>query len=330
MLKKQILFIFLLFMIFTITGCKNSIKKLEEFPEIVNKLENYKVTGKLYSVFPTGTKESLITVYYQKPNMYRVEIDNSTNGDKQIILKNNNDVYVLLPSVNKSFKLKSGWPINSSYPYLLESLAKDYVNDDNKIITKEDNTTTVEMKVKLYDNASISTEKVVFNNDSGLPQEVLLYDDNKNLTSRFVYMNIEQNIKMDQTLFNKDEVMTLAYETFNSIEHKREKTYPTYYPQDSNLNDEKTISEDNERTYIMTFTGTVNYTIIEQEVIKKEQERTSYLEGDIYILGDAVAILNDNMVTFIQGGMEYIVASKEVETNELIKMAYSLVVNQEK
>ena len=143
MLKKQILFIFLLFMIFTITGCKNSTKKLEEFPEIVNKLENYKVTGKLYSVFPTGTKESLITVYYQKPNMYRVEIDNSTNGDKQIILKNNNDVYVLLPSVNKSFKLKSGWPINSSYPYLLESLAKDYVNDDNTIITKEDNTTTV-------------------------------------------------------------------------------------------------------------------------------------------------------------------------------------------
>ena len=43
MLKKQILFIFLLFMIFTITGCKNSTKKLEEFPEIVNKLENYKV-----------------------------------------------------------------------------------------------------------------------------------------------------------------------------------------------------------------------------------------------------------------------------------------------
>lgn len=330
MIKKQILLIFLLMMIFMVTGCKNSTKKLEEFPEIVSKLENYKVTGKLYSVFPTGTKESLITVYYQKPNMYRVEIDNSTNGDKQIILKNNSDVYVLLPSVNKSFKLKSGWPINSSYPYLLESIAKDYVNDDNKTVTKEDKTTTVEMKVKLFDNASVSKEKVVFSNETGLPQEVLLYDDNQNLTSRFVYMNIEQNIKMDSTLFNKDEVMTLAYETYSTIEHKREKTYPTYYPEDSKLNDEKTISEDNERTYIMTFTGIVNYTIIEQEVIKKEQERTTYLDGDIYILGDAVAVLNDKMVTFFQGGMEYIVASKEVETNELLKMSYSLMVDQEK
>ena len=92
MLKKQIIIIFLLMCILMITGCKNSEKKIEEFPEIVNKLNSYKVTGKLYSVFPTGTKESLITVYYQKPEMYRVDIDNSSNGDKQIILKNNNDV----------------------------------------------------------------------------------------------------------------------------------------------------------------------------------------------------------------------------------------------
>ena len=330
MFKKQIIIKFLLISMLMITGCKNVDKRIDDFPEIVNKLESYKVTGKLYSVFPTGTKESLITVYYQKPEMYRVDIDNSSNGDKQIILKNKSDVHVLLPSVNKSFKLKSGWPINSSYPYLLESIVKDYVNDETKTITKEEKTTTVEMKVKLFDNAKESIEKVIFNNETGLPQEVLLYDDNQNLTSRFVFMNIEQNPKLDSMLFKKDEVMTLAYETYSSIEHKREKTYPTYYPEDSKLNDEKTIAEENERTYIMTFTCVVNYTIIEQEVIKTDIERTSYLDGDIYILGDAVAVLNNNTLTFFQSGMEYIVASMEVKTSELIKMAYSLIVDQEK
>ena len=80
----------------------------------------------------------------------------------------------------------------------------------------------------------------------------------------------------------------------------------------------------------MTFTGVVNYTIIEQEVIKTDMERTSYLDGDIYILGDAVAVLNNNTLTFFQSGMEYIVASMEVKTSELIKMAYSLIVDQEK
>ena len=88
MFKKQILLILLMFSILLITGCKDSPKKIRDFPEIVNGFESYKVTGKLYSMFPTGTKESLITVYYQKPEKYRVEIDNSTSGDKQIILKN--------------------------------------------------------------------------------------------------------------------------------------------------------------------------------------------------------------------------------------------------
>jgi outer membrane lipoprotein-sorting protein len=330
MFKKQILVIFLLFSIFLISGCKNNQKKVNEFPEIVNNLDSYKITGKLYSMFPTGTKESLITVYFQKPEMYRVEIDNGTSGDKQIILKNNNDVFVLLPSVNKSFKLRSGWPINSSYPYLLQSLSKDYVNDDNKIITKEEKTTTIEMKMKMFDNASASTEKVIFSNETGYPQEVQVFDDNKNLVSRFVYMNIDENPKLDQTLFLKNETMTASFETYSSIEYQREKTYPTYYPINTKLEDEKTTVNNNERTYIMTYKGDVNYTIIEQEVIKTEKERTTYLDGDIYILGDAVAVINKSTVTFFQSGMEYLVASNEVNTLELLKMAYSLIVYQEK
>lgn len=330
MFKKQILLILLMFSILLITGCKDSPKKIRDFPEIVNGFESYKVTGKLYSMFPTGTKESLITVYYQKPEKYRVEIDNSTSGDKQIILKNNEDVYVLLPSVNKSFKLRSGWPINSSYPYLLQSISKDYVNDDSKIITKEESTTNVEMKTKMFDNASVSKEKVVFNNDTGLPQEVQVFDDMNNLVSRFVYLKIEENPKLDETLFIKNETMTSSFETYSDIEYHREKTYPTYYPQNTTLSEEKVSVTNNERTYIMTFAGTTNYTIIEQEVIKKDLETTDYLDGDIYILGDAVAILNNSIITFFQSGMEYTVASNELHTLEMLKMAYSLIVYQEK
>ena len=32
---------------------------------------------------------------------------------------------------NKNFKIKSTWPTNASYPYLLQSLAKDIANDEN-------------------------------------------------------------------------------------------------------------------------------------------------------------------------------------------------------
>ena len=114
------------------------------------------------------------------------------------------------------------------------------------------------------------------------------------------------------------------------FEYSREKTYPTYYPINTKLEDEKTTVNNNERTYIMTYKGDVNYTIIEQEVIKQDQERTTFLDGDIYVLGDSVAIVNNNIITFFQSGMEYTVASTQVQHMELLKMAYSLIVYQEK
>ncbi len=331
MFKKIITIFIVCISLLSLTSCKKGSKKVEDFPEFVSNLESYKVTGKLYSVFPTGTKESLITVYFQKPEMYRVEIDNETNGDKQIILKNGKDVFVLLPSVNKSFKLKSGWPINSSYSYLLQSISKDYVNDDDKLIKEEEDVTKVEMKIKLFENAAASKEVVTFSNETGLPTEVSIFDDTNNLMSRFVFLNIEQNPKLDSTLFKKQDTLTSSMEIFNSIEYNREKTYPTFYPVDTKLEHEKTYSNElNERTYIMTFGGSQNYTIIEQEVLKSETNKTAYVDGDIYILGDAVSIIGTSSLTFFQSGMEYTLASTEVNMYDLIKMAYSLIVYDEK
>lgn len=328
---KRILLILTIFFILCLTvSCKSGTKKIEDFPEYVNKLESYKVTGKLYSMFPTGTKESLITVYYQKPECYRVEIDKATNGDKQIILKNNDGIYVLIPSVNKSYQLKSGWPVNSSYPYLLQSIAKDYINDDERIIQEEENQTTVELKIKLFDNALAATEKVQFDNETGLPTEVQIYDDTNKLLSRFVFLNIEENPSLNQNLFSKSDTLTSSFETFSSIEYDRETTYPTYYPINTSLKDEKKITSTNITTAIMTFAGDVNYTIIEEYVYQSEKETTECIDGYIYVMGDSVGIINNNVLTFFAEGIVYTLASNQVPVVELVKIGNSLIVSGEK
>lgn len=50
---------------------------------------------------------------------------NKANEHKQIILRNNDGLYVITPSLNKSFKFESTWPDNSSQSYILSSLIKD-------------------------------------------------------------------------------------------------------------------------------------------------------------------------------------------------------------
>ena len=93
------------------------------------------------------------------------------------MVKNNDGVHVIIPSVNKTFKVNSSWPNNSSYPYLLQSIAHDIVSDDNIIINKDGDYTILELKVKLFNREDGNTQKIIFD-QTGLPKEVYIYNKN--------------------------------------------------------------------------------------------------------------------------------------------------------
>ena len=80
----------------------------------------------------------------------------------------------------------------------------------------------------------------------------------------------------------------------------------------------------------MTYSGEYNYTIVEQFIIPSELETTDYLDGDIYVIGDYVGIVNDNNITFVSLGIEYYIASNDVTTLEMFKMGNSLIVETSK
>ena len=191
-MKKQfkiINFILILFLIMTLTGCKKKKQVETTFPEIVNKLTSYKLVGRLESTFPSGTKECNVTTYYRSPGEYRVEIQNPNVNETQIMVKNNSGVYVIIPSINKTFKVNSSWPENMSYPYLLQSLSNDIVQDSNLRTTTEGKSTIVELKAKLFTEDETTTQKIIFD-ENKMPKEVLIYDGNKNLLTKFVITSI--------------------------------------------------------------------------------------------------------------------------------------------
>ena len=72
-----------------------------------------------------------VKVDYLKPDYYKASLINKDTNHEQIILKNKSGVYVITPSLNKSFKFQSDWPFNSSQAYILDSLLKDLKNDSD-------------------------------------------------------------------------------------------------------------------------------------------------------------------------------------------------------
>ena len=149
--NRKIIILIMLLMISLLTSCKKNVNIVESFPEKITNLNSYKIVGKLETMFPTGTKECEVTAYYQKPDLFRVEIKNPNVEELQVIIKNVEGVFVIVPSINKTFKVNGTWPINSSYPYLLQSLSKDILSDDAKEITKDETVTKYKLNAQLFD-----------------------------------------------------------------------------------------------------------------------------------------------------------------------------------
>lgn len=325
-LTKIIIFLLMFLCVVTLTSCKKETAVEETFPELVSNLKSYKLVGKLESMFPSGTKECEVTVYYKNPNLYRVELKNAGNNEPQIMIKNVDGIYVLLPAVNKIFKVNSSWPENSSYPYLLQSLSKDIIGDDNLQITKDENQTTLEFKAKQFNNAVVTKQKVTFNNETNLPEEVLIYDDQNTLIMRFTVTTISTNIEVDDKYFKVNDSMSTARLSYvdSPISFDRLITYPTYYPDKTTLQQETTLGEGENKRVIMKYSGDAPFTIIQQYVVNTENVKTEYISGDIYTMGGAICILANNTIQFYDSGIEYTLASTTLDYCTLIQMGESL------
>lgn len=329
---KSLLVCFLMLLTFTTISCKKNQDKVASFPEIVNDLKSYKLTGTLESNFPSGTKLSNVTVYYKNPDLYRVELVLPNSLEKQVILKNTEGVYVLIPSLNKNFKVSSNWPLTTSYPYLLQSLSKDFIADEEKQVEKTDEFTTYKLKVKLFDNAQDMYQKITFDNKTGLPTEVCVYKNDETLISHFKVNSLEVDIDVKDELFENNKTMETLKEvmTEEALDFDRAMSYPTYCPTGLILKEEvKTGSGDDQRV-ILTYAGSSFITIIEKFITPYETIKTEYIDGDIYILGGVAAIVNNESIKFYEAGIEYTIASSNTDKLELVWIGDSLRLTNEK
>lgn len=87
----------LLLSVFLITGCakdseENILKKMSK--DITNS-KGYILTGKLEVVNNDDTYNYEVTSAYKKGDYYRISLKNTANDHEQIILKNDDGVYVM-------------------------------------------------------------------------------------------------------------------------------------------------------------------------------------------------------------------------------------------
>ena len=191
-----------------LTGCgkQNEKEVLKEFQNKVTDADSYYLTGKMELVNNEDVFNYNISVSYKKDDYYKIELVNSVNDHKQIILRNDEGVYIVTPSLNKSFKFQSDWPYNNSQVYLLSSLLDDINNDENRTFKVEGDDYVFISSVNYPNNEKLVNQKIYFGKDN-LPTKVEVMDADSNVQIRMVFDKIDLKTEFNDTYFDLNSIL---------------------------------------------------------------------------------------------------------------------------
>lgn len=332
------IFILSIFVLFIVCGCgKFEISDAKtEFKNKVNSSKGYELKGVMEIYNNDDTFKYKITVNYKKDDYYKVSMINQNNNHEQIILKNEESVYVVTPSLNKSFKFESSWPDNSSQSYILKSLVNDLVNDENATLIEEGKNYIVTTSVNYPHNRSLVNQKLYFNKDMDL-EKVIVFDENKSEKIKLTINSIDYKSKYKDDYFDLDTLIDdSTKEEENSQNQKKETTstnttadvddisYPLYVPSNTYLKSKDKIDNEGSSRTILTFNGDKSFVLVEETADVSKEFEILPVSGDPLILTNTVAALSDKSITWTANNKEYYITSNNLTANELATIADSM------
>ena len=297
-----------------------------------------------------------VEVWHTKPDFYRVNVTQEGTGESQMIVRNEDGVFVVAPSLGKTYKFQSDWPEENSQGYLIGALAEDIKADANATMTEKDDTYVFQTVTRNNHKKILPTQEIHIDKKTLLPKHVSILDENKEEQIRITFKKI--------SLGTERKAAEYAVDT-NDQKSDEEKKAESEEGEDESADDEKASDEEaneddankedatDEQTSLKTYYPTVQWegvALVEEEVIKtstgdrtfmtfgeekkytivqeKAQPAESTLavsmEGDPVDLGFTVAAITDASLRWESDGISFFIASDSLSQEEMIEVALSM------
>jgi len=344
-MKKILLSVLLIFTLF-LTGCmgkKGESYVIDELTDKIEKTKSYYVEGTMELMNNEDIYEYDVKVSYKQGDFYKVDLTNTSNNHEQVILRNDEGVYVVTPSLNKSFKFQSDWPYNNSQAYLLTSLLDDLMNDETKTFEEVEDGYIFTTIVNYPNNQKLVKQKIYIDKDINVDKVEVLDTDN-NVQIKMEFDKIDYNSEFKEDYFDLNKLITekeeinsneqgnnADIETNENSETKETATiediiYPMYLPANTYLTNQEKVDKEDGQRLILTFDGDSSFMLIEETVSIEDEHQIIPTYGDLELLSDTIAVVNDNSVNWVSNGIEYYVISDVISKNELLEVARSISV----
>lgn len=188
-------------------GAKSAEQVVKDLDHVIGKMESYQGTGKMKLLTGQQAQEYSVEVWYQTPHYYRISLTNEAKDVTQIVLRNDEGVFVLTPHLNKMFRFQSDWPENSGQVYLYQSLVQSIVMDNERQFVQEKDAYLFDVAAN-YQNGLLARQKIWLNKKDYAPQQVQVSDENNNVMVTVEFSQFEFGKKFDKDSFDMQRNMT--------------------------------------------------------------------------------------------------------------------------
>ena len=305
-------------------GKKDEQDVLKDLTKKIEETKGYHLTGDLEIINNEDTYTYDVEASYSKEENFKVSLKNKTNNHEQIILRNSEGIFVLTPSLNKSFKFQSEWPYNNSQSYLLQPILKDIENDKEHTYKETKSGYLFTTTVNYSSNPELVKQEITFDKKLNI-QKVVVYnkEDQAMITMKFDEVDMDSTFK-DSYFSLKTNMSGKNTEISKPTSKLEDIIYPMYIPENTTLTSQDKVDKEDGERIILTFDGDNPFMLVQETSSYSEDMETIPMYGDPEIMADSVAAVSDTSITWISNGVEYYVVSETMKSDELLNVARSI------
>lgn len=273
------------------------------------------------------TRSYFVTTDYNKKNeqdYFRISLLDKNINQEQILLRNQNGVYVLTPMLNQVYQFKGNYPLNSPKPYLYHSLLEVF-NGDHEVQNLDDG--YLISSTPSYENAPEWVKQDIKLSSDLKPVWVNIYNANNEIVVKVTFSKVDLEPTYTDTYFDVSENMKQSRENISSTSTINEEDLPLI---PSNGEVYGTLKEQTQATvngktvFILTYDGDKPFTVVQSILQDSEEISLKEVSGNIIEFAYGVGYVNGYNLTYLYNGVSIDIYSETLSVNEMISIANSM------
>lgn len=317
---------------------KNAEDVVQELDRKLKAMESYKAVGTMKLHGGDQPQEYDVSVWYKKPDYYRIELANKNKDVTQIVLRNDDGVFVLTPHLKKSFRFQSDWPNNQGQVYLYQTVIQGIIKDTQRQFTQDKDKGAYVFEVAgNYQNHSFARQKIWLTKNNYEPTQIQIFNQQNELMVAVEFSDFQFGNKFEKddfdmnrnlTAFNMLSVATTGQATADSdsleqLDQSFGVIEPAYIPEGVLMMGYAEMNVGEGKGMLIRYSGAYNYVLVES---RPQAQTVSSPTGEIIDLGFTLGVLTgkeQKSLAWTVDGIEYRLTSADLPVAEMMRIAES-------